>query len=137
VISDIGDGRGMRYDEMIKAVREEGGIAADEHAEKVLRATTAVLGERLSGNEPGNLRDQLPAQLRTELPTTGPGRPFDAQQFLERVAEREGLGCSDEMVLDHVRAVLRVIFSAESAAGEKSDVAAQLPQDLRALLGAA
>ena len=88
-------------------------------------------------NAPGNVRAQLPAQLQTELPTTGAGEPLDAQQFIERVAEREALGCSDELVLDHTRAALRVIFSAEAAGSERDNVAAQLPQDLRALLGAA
>src|SRR4051812_5784606 len=127
----------MRYDDMIKAVRDEAGVGDDEHAQKVLHATVAVLGERLSGNESGNLRDQLPAQLQMALPTTGAGESFGAQQFVERVRSHEGLGCSDEMVLDHTRAALRVIFSTEVAGSEKADVAAQLPQDLRALLGAA
>lgn len=125
----------MRYDEMLARVREELGLPDQEHADKAIRATVQVLGERLSGQEPANLRDQLPAELATELPTTGDGQSFDADEFIRRVGEREGLGCSQDQLRQHAQTALTVVLGSVSGE-ERDDVLAQLPQDVRALAGA-
>ena len=123
----------MRYDEMLAKVRDELALPDREHADKALRATVQVLGERLAGQEPANLRDQLPDELATELPTTGEGQSFDADEFIRRVGEREGLGCSQDELRQHTRTALSVVLG--SVSGEQDDVLAQLPQDIRALAG--
>lgn len=125
----------MRYDEMVANLHEELRLPDQQHAEKALRATVAVLGERLAGQEPADLRAELPQELQQELPTTGDGQPFDADEFVRRVREKEGMGCSQDQVREHTRAVLSLILARHVAGGERDDVAAQLPQDLRSLMG--
>ena len=125
----------MRYDDMIAKVHDELALPDREHADKALRATVQVLGERLAGQEPAHLREQLPAELARELPTTGEGQSFDADEFVRRVGEREGLGCSQDELRQHARTALSVVLGSV-ADGERDDVLAQLPQDVRALAGA-
>lgn len=125
----------MTYDQMVDDVRNRLGLPDDGHAERALRATVSVLGARLAGQEPAHLRAHLPEELQRELPTTGEGEPFDADEFVRRVAEQEGLGCSQDQVREHARAALSVVFSPSAAAEERDDVADQLPKDLRALMG--
>jgi uncharacterized protein (DUF2267 family) len=46
-----------------------------------------------------------------------------------------GWGCTQDEVREHTRAVLTLVLGGGIAGGERDDVAAQLPQDLRALMG--
>jgi uncharacterized protein (DUF2267 family) len=98
-------------------------------------ATVAVLGERLAGQEPAHLAAQLPPDPARQLPTTGSGESFDADEFVRRVGEKEGMGCTQDAVREHARAVLSLVLGRSVVGGERADVAAQLPQDLRALMG--
>jgi uncharacterized protein (DUF2267 family) len=125
----------VRYDEMVSAIRDEVQLPDREHADKALRADVAVLGERLSGQEPFHLRPHLPPELQQELPTNGGGQSFDADEFVRRVGEREALGCSQDEGREHTRAVLSLVLGPRVAGTERGDVAAQLPRDLRSLMG--
>lgn len=125
----------MEYDQMVADIRGELGLPDAAHADKALRATVAVLGERLAGQQPAHLAAHLPQELARELPTTGPGMPFDADAFVRRVRQKEGLGCSQDEVREHARAVLSMVLGPSLAGSERDDVAAQLPQDVRALMG--
>lgn len=49
----------MRHDEFVAGVRTLAELNDNEQAEKAARATLETLRERLAGNEPSNLADQL------------------------------------------------------------------------------
>jgi uncharacterized protein (DUF2267 family) len=45
----------VRFDEFVKAVQESSGIDSREHAERAVRASLEVLGQRLAGGEAKDL----------------------------------------------------------------------------------
>jgi uncharacterized protein (DUF2267 family) len=57
--------------------------------------------------------------------TPEPAEPFDRQELVRRVAEREGVGL--ETAEEHVRAVFQMLGFAV-APGELRDMASQLPR---------
>lgn len=118
----------MKYDEFLARVSEQGGPAESGHADAAAKQILAALGQRLAGREPHDLASQLPAELQDPLlrPTSQAEIGDDLDDFLRRVADREGHGCSPEQALTHARAVLGTIASFVSA-GEIQDLRAQLP----------
>ena len=78
----------MNMDEMVSAVRESARIDTREHAEKAIRATLAVLGQRLAG-EAADLAAQLPDELTVDMPTGPEAERFRAGGVLSQ-GRREG-----------------------------------------------
>jgi uncharacterized protein (DUF2267 family) len=71
-------------------------------AERVLWATTVTLVERLSRHDLAQLRLRLPEELQAALAAGSPTcRPFDADEFVDRVAER--LEAQPQVVWTQVR----------------------------------
>lgn len=118
----------MKYDEFLNQVRQRGGPVEREHADAAAKQILAALGQRLVGNEPHDLASQLPAELKDPLlRRTGDAEIGDElDDFLRRVADREGHGCSSEEALTHAQAVLSTIADFVSA-GEIQDLRSQLP----------
>ena len=122
----------MQYDEFIESVAQGAGISRDE-AERVTAATLQTLAERIAGGEAEDLAAQLPGELRSHL--TGAGEEaerFDVDVFVARVAERSGT--DPDQALAHLGAVFATLREAVTT-GELDDIAAQLPDGLRDLLG--
>lgn len=118
----------MQYDEFITTVTEHGGPTDRAHADAGTKQVLAALGQRLAGREPRNLASQLPVELQEPLlrETSEAEIGDDVDDFVRRVAEREGHGCSPEEALAHTRAVLSTMASFVSA-GELDDLRSQLP----------
>lgn len=118
----------MKYDEFLTQVGQRGGPVEREHADAAAKQILAALGQRLAGNEPHDFASQLPSELQDPLlrPTSKAEIGDDLDDFLRRVADREGHGCDTEQALTHARAVLGTIASFVSA-GEIQDLRAQLP----------
>ena len=118
----------MKYDEFLNQVRQRGGPAEREHADAAAKQILAALGQRLAGNEPVDLASQLPAELKDPLlrPTGKAEIGDEFDDFLRRIADREGRGCSSEEALTHAQAVLGTIASFVSS-GEIQDLRSQLP----------
>lgn len=117
----------MKYEEFIAHVRDDGAIADREHAERATTATLHVLGQRLAGGEPSDLAAQLPTGLKELVEEhTGAADPFDVDEFLRRVADREQRGCGPEQAREHARAVLSTMARAVSP-GEVDNLRSQLP----------
>ncbi|GAA1129315.1 DUF2267 domain-containing protein [Nocardioides aquiterrae] len=122
----------MTYDEFIRSVADGAGISQAE-AERLTAATLRTLAERITGGEADDLAAQLPEELKPSL--TKPGEEaerFDVDVFVARVAERAGT--DPDQALAHMGAVFATLREAVSP-GELDDVAAQLPDGLRDLLG--
>lgn len=119
----------MKYDEFLSKVSKHGGPGDREHAEQASKIVLAALGQRLTGNEPRDLAGQLPPELKEPLLQHNVGEAEigdDLDDFLRRVADREGRGCDPEQALAHAQAVLSTISSFVSE-GELNDLRSQLP----------
>lgn len=122
----------MKERELVSAVRESAAIAADEHADRAVRATLMVLGERLAGEESGDLAVRLPPELAEVLPEEGRGEQFGVREFYERVAGVEGVN-DVRLARRHARAVLAVIRSLIPPE-QYEHLTARLPDDYDDLL---
>jgi uncharacterized protein (DUF2267 family) len=111
-------------------VQEEAGID-DAHAGRAIPATLATLAERLDPGEARDLAAEVPPELAVWLATDTPAAPFGVDEFIRRVAEREGVDAASAK--RDARAVFTALGYAVSP-GELADVAAELPQEFAALL---
>jgi uncharacterized protein (DUF2267 family) len=127
-----GRGASMEYERMVSEVEDRAGDGLDQAgAERALLVTLATLAERIAPQEASDLAAQLPAKLKTALLAAhAPAEDFSANEFLDRVAEREGVSRSE--AYDHVRAVFNVL--AEAVTGhELAHVREALPAEFDTL----
>ncbi len=117
----------MQYDEVIAKVNSELGLGDTARAGEIVTSTLDLLGQRLAGREPVDLAAQLPQELKEPLTRhTGAAEQFDVDEFLRRLAQREGHGVGPDQARDHARVVLSTINGFVSQ-GEVADVQSQLP----------
>ena len=121
----------MQTHEFISAVQRSARIDTHYHADKAVRATLTVLGQRLS-TEADDLAAQLPAELAGCLGGAPEVERFDLEEFYRRVAEEEGTGCGPAEARQHARAVTAALREAVGA--EYRHVLDQLPHDYADLL---
>ena len=119
----------MDYTELLEWVEASGGLNR-EQAERAAQATLATLAERITRGEADELADQLPRELQAPLlKGSEPAEPFDLDEFVRRVAVREGVPPASARA--HARAVLSTL---QETVGEMEHVQAQLPREFEALL---
>ena len=105
-------------------------------ARRATEATLETLAERISAGQARDLAGWLPRDLRppVERAVRAKGEepePFSLDEFVRRVAEREGAG--PETAREHARAVLLTLRESVSHK-EFADTLAQLPREYRALV---
>src|SRR3954466_6934048 len=116
----------MTYDRFIEMVSAEAGVSADD-ARRAVRATLKTLAQRITRGEAEDIAAELPYELRLALRDGEHPQLFDREEFLRRVAAREG-GLIDEATAEHhARAVFAVLARAVSGK-EIHDMASQLPK---------
>ncbi|NMI01723.1 DUF2267 domain-containing protein [Pseudonocardia acidicola] len=107
-----------------------------DRALQAAEAVLEVLAMRITGGEVEDLIPLVPRELRPALRrgvarTEGRGSRMSLPEFLDEIAEREGV--SRDVALQHARAVLAVLH--ESIGDEEfSDTVAQLPREYRSML---
>lgn len=125
----------MEYQAIIEAIQRESGFSlSSEAAERAAQTVLQTLAERLPPGEVRHVLQELPAQLKPWVYTETHGRAFDIDEFLDRVAKREGTDI--ETAFRHARAVFAVLGSALSAQ-EVAHLAASLPQTFEPLVAEA
>ncbi len=124
----------MQESQIVRAVQDTGRISTPDDAERAIRATLRVLGQRLAGGETKDLAAQLPASLAEELPAEGAGERFGVDEFYRRVAEEEPGDCTVDEARRHARAVLAALKNSLTG-GEFNQIANQLPGEYDDLLG--
>jgi uncharacterized protein (DUF2267 family) len=107
-----------------------------ERAERATDGVLETLGERIAGGEVEDLAAQLSEPLRLPLQrgdarTNGKAKRMSLDEFVERVAELEGVGL--DQAGEHARAVFGTLREAVSEK-EFRDMLAQLPDEYRELL---
>jgi uncharacterized protein (DUF2267 family) len=123
----------MEQDEFLTKVAQQADVSL-EKADALTSATLRTLAERISGGEAEDLAAQLPTELKPFLmPADEPAQPFDAEEFVRRVADRAGT--DPDQATAGVRAVFTTLREAVTP-GEIDDITSQLPKDLRGLIGA-
>jgi uncharacterized protein (DUF2267 family) len=119
----------LQSDRFIELVAEYARIGYDA-AQRATRATLETLGERIDRGEAQQIADRLPPEIAPWIATSGPAERFDVDEFLRRVAEREGVDIDEAE--RHVHAVFDVLrFVIED---EFDDMVAELPKDFAPLL---
>jgi uncharacterized protein (DUF2267 family) len=111
--------------DLLTSVARAAGIDRDR-AERATRAVLHTLAERLSVGEARDLAERLPAPLSGWLYTTTGPEPFRYDEFLRRVAEREGTDVGTA-----ARDARAVFWALGETVGrdEIEDLAAELPHD--------
>ena len=119
----------MDYADLLRQVREAAALDRAT-AERVLLATTVTLAERLGRHELAQLRVRLPDELQAAVAGGSPTcRPFDADEFVGRVAER--VGVAPRAAWTQVRAVLGTL---DREGAEIDAVRQRLPREFDALM---
>ncbi len=117
----------MDYSELVGRVEEQAGLET-EGAEQALAATLTTLAERISEEEAEDLASQLPGEVKAQLMgVVAGGEVFTADEFVRRIADREG-GIPADEARSHAEAVLITLREAISG-GEFEDILLQLPDD--------
>ncbi|MEV7007827.1 DUF2267 domain-containing protein [Streptosporangium sp. NPDC051022] len=120
----------MEYEEFIDTLKQYADLGTEE-AERAARATLETLGERLSTSEGRGVLQRLPARAKPWIQPERDPEPFDVDEFLRRVAEREEVDV--EVAARHAREVFWVlgeVVEPEAVA----DMAACLPEDFDSLI---
>jgi uncharacterized protein (DUF2267 family) len=117
--------------EFIRRVADRAGLDED----RARLASTAVLetfAERIAGGQAHQLATQLPPPAAEPLShARGDPQPIPADEFVRRVAEREGE--PPPFAREHTRAVLTTVREAVTA-DEWRDTLSELPREYEALL---
>lgn len=124
----------MDFEEIIDAARHAAGGVSYEAAERAVQSTLQTLAERLPRGEARRILRELPAELTPWVYTETDAEPFGIDEFLARVAQREGTDI--ETALLHARGVFSALGDALS--GEAlAHLAASLPQTFEPLVAEA
>ena len=103
-----------------------------EDAERAARATLQTLAERISAGQARDLAEQLPPELAPWIATTGDAEAFDVDEFLRRVAEREGAEVA--RAERDARAVFAALGRSVRRRKEIDDLVSELPRSFGPLL---
>jgi uncharacterized protein (DUF2267 family) len=122
----------MRHDEFVARVRDLAELETNEEAERAIRATFETLRDRLAGNEPNNLADQLPEEIAASLRGEGGRDSFSLTEFYRRVSEKEGV--EEPEAIRHARVVATVLEEAVTT-GEMDHIRDQLKPEYAELFG--
>ena len=101
----------MQEQQFVSAVKESLDLPDNRSAERAVKATLTVLGQRLEGGEAKDLASQLPGGLADALPNEGAGERFDVDTFYQRIAEQEGEGVTVAQARQHARAIAKGLES--------------------------
>jgi uncharacterized protein (DUF2267 family) len=114
----------------LTTVQQKAGLSRAD-AELATRATLETLAERLSKGEARDLAEELPPELAPWLATDTGAVAFDRDEFIRRVAAREGVDVA--AAERHAHAVFDALGRTVSKE-ELADMKAELPKDFAPLV---
>lgn len=120
----------MDYDRFL-AIVERGADIGREPARQATRATLETLAQRISRGEARDLASQLPPELAPLLATDHDAEAFGVDEFMRRVAEREGVDI--DTAQRHAQAVFTALGQAVSP-DELADLLSELPREFAPLM---
>ncbi|SFS09705.1 Uncharacterized conserved protein, DUF2267 family [Halomicrobium zhouii] len=124
----------MDRDDILDATARRAGLDSERAAERAVLATMTTLGEHVSKEESQQMAAQLPPEISDAMTSRSTDSPeeFAVDEFVDRVASREGGEVSEEEAVVHTRAVVATL--AEAGVGtELQDAREQLPDEFDTL----
>jgi uncharacterized protein (DUF2267 family) len=121
------------HEQFITTIEQHARLSFDE-AQRAAQAVLQTLAERLSAGEARQIAAQLPPEDAPWLGDGGPAQPMHADEFVRRVAGREGV--DEESAERHIRAVFAALGRSVSRK-ELADMASELPKDFEPLVAPA
>ncbi|WP_049970600.1 DUF2267 domain-containing protein [Haladaptatus cibarius] len=116
----------MNYSDFIGQVQHRLKLGEQGKTVRAIRATLTTLGERLQEGEAKDLAGPLPMEIDWYLERAESGQRFHFDEFVDRVAEREGIERQD--ALFHAKGVLSLVAEVVPE-GEYQQVRQQLPDE--------
>lgn len=121
----------MDHDDFIGQVQHRARLGSRGEAERATRATLETLAQRITDGTAGNLAAQLPSEIGEHLRRQAQDQPgtaerYSVEEFLERVAAREGT--DRPRAAFHSRVVLEVVDEATTG-GLMTKVREQFPSE--------
>lgn len=116
----------MNFSEFVGQVQHRLELGQEGEAVRAARATLTTLGERIVEGEADDLASSLPMEIDRFLREADSGQRFSYDEFVERVAEREGVDRPDAAY--HAKVILDIV-SEVTPASEIIQVKGQLPDD--------
>jgi uncharacterized protein (DUF2267 family) len=123
----------VKYDEMIKEVKDRAGLEDRADAEWTTRVVLQGLCDRLTRDEAKDLLAQMPEPLKSLIVVSEAPVRITAREFVQWVASE--LELTLEEATERVRAVFDVLQQAVTP-GEFHDLVAQLPSGYAELIPA-
>jgi uncharacterized protein (DUF2267 family) len=105
----------VTYETFLDEVCARSGLASREAAERAVRATLDLVGERLSAADARGLAEQLPGPLSRLLAAPRRHAAFDVLELYEHVKETEPVRLG--IAVEHARVVCEVLAEALDAEG--------------------
>ncbi len=116
----------MNYTDFVGQVQHKLEYAQFGQAVRATRAVLTTLGERLQEGEATDLASPLPMEIDRYLTEADHGQRFDYDEFLDRVADREGVDRADANY--HAQQIVALVADVVPQGNiEKAD--AQLPPE--------
>lgn len=116
----------MQTSSLIEVVQERTGNESDQVARDLLNAVLTTLAERDLGGAQSKFAAQLPEEFRDVLQDRDHPEPFDAEEFVRRVAERADITAAQSETW--TRATLSGLVDSVTA-GQRADFVEALPAD--------
>lgn len=116
----------MNFSEFVGQVQHRLELPEEGHAVRAARATLTTLGERIVEGEAEDLASPLPMEIDRYLLEADSGQRFSFDEFVDRVAEREGVDPSEAAY--HAKVVVDLVGEV-APAGELEQVRGQLPEE--------
>lgn len=116
----------MQHDQFVGKVQNRAELSSRGEAIRATRVVLTVLGERLQPGEASDLAGPLPMEIDRYLEAADSGQRFDYDEFVERVADREGVEVPDAN--HHAQVVVQTV-SETVYASELREVKDGLPDD--------
>ena len=130
--------RRQRFARLLAKLGAQLGVEDRREAYRVLRAYLHALRDRLTVDEAAQLAAQLPELIRGVYyegwnPSATPVRYRGFADFLDRVASEAGL--DGETAASYAVGAAAEVLRRHVSTGEIDDIRAQLPEELRPILG--
>lgn len=122
----------MKFNEFLGQVQHRLELAEMGPAARATRAVLTTLGERLPEGEAADLASPLPMEIDRYVSDAEHGQRFDYQEFLDRVADREGEGVDRADANYHAQQLLAVVAEVVPP-GNVEKVRNALPEDFEKL----
>lgn len=116
----------MDHDQFVAELQNRAQLDSQDEAVRAIRCTLTTLGERLQAGEAKDLAGQLPMEIDQFLLQADSGQRFPYDEFLDRMADCEGVERSEAAY--HARLVVQLVTETVYAS-EIQEVLSNLPEE--------